>query len=171
MTETIVIGAGCFWCSEAVFSRVQGIVSVTAGYAGGWTKSPTYEEVCTGETGHAEVILVEYNPEQVTLERLLDLFFKTHDPTSKNRQGNDVGSQYRSAVYYTTDAQSVIIENAIKDEQRKREKSIVTEVKRLDTFYPAEIDHQEYFACNPFHPYCLLVIMPKLKKMEKEIKK
>src|SRR5208283_3842151 len=134
-TESIVFGGGCFWCAEAVFSMFKGIVKTTPGYAGGKTKNPTYKEVCNGDTGHAEILKVDYDPEIAPLTKLLEIFFKMHDPTSVNQQGNDVGAQYRSTILYSTDKQKAEIEDFIKSLQKSYEKPIVTEVKKLDTFY------------------------------------
>ncbi|MFH1649646.1 MAG: peptide-methionine (S)-S-oxide reductase MsrA [Candidatus Woesearchaeota archaeon] len=164
-SQVIVLGGGCFWCTEAVFSRIEGVLKVEPGYAGGTTKNPTYEEVCTGRTGHAEVVRIEYDSPE-TLPRILDAFFATHDPTSLNRQGNDVGTQYRSAVFYKTNEQKLIVEKAIKHLQQSLDKPIVTEIKQLHEFYPAEDYHKNYFKKNPLNPYCMFVIRPKLKKLE-----
>jgi peptide-methionine (S)-S-oxide reductase len=165
-SEVIVFAGGCFWCTEAVFQRIDGVLRVEPGYAGGTTANPTYETVCSGKTGHAEVVRVEYDaPER--LPSILDAFFATHDPTQHKRQGNDVGSQYRSAIFYTTAAQKKAAEFAIKKLQPKLDKPIVTEVQPLREFYPAEDYHKDYFNRNPLRPYCMLVIRPKLKKLEK----
>lgn len=167
-TETIVFGGGCFWCTEAVFQMFDGVKRTQPGYAGGTKKNPTYEEVCTGTTGHAEVLLVEYDPKTVTLEKLLEVFFTMHDPTLLNRQGADVGTQYRSIVLYNTDEQKEKVIKAIKEEQKKYSNDIVTEVKKLDGFYPAEDYHKDYYNNNKANPYCLLVIRPKINKVKKE---
>jgi len=166
--ESIVLGAGCFWCTEAVFKMFNGIKSISVGYAGGTTKNPTYGEVCRGNTGHVEVALVEYDPKEIKLEKILEIFFKAHDPTSKDRQGADSGSQYRSAIFYNTAEQKQIIDKFIEEEQKNHEKKIVTEVRKLDKFYPAEDYHKDYYKNNPLQPYCMLVIRPKVGKIKKE---
>jgi peptide-methionine (S)-S-oxide reductase len=167
-TKKIAFGGGCFWCTEAVFKMFKGVVKTTPGYAGGTTKNPTYEEVCSGTTGHAEVIMVEYDPGAVSLEKLLDVFFKMHDPTSVNRQGADVGSQYRSIILYTEEQQKKMIDEYIDMIALKFDKDIVTEVKALDAFYPAEDYHKNYYKNNPAQPYCAIVIRPKIEKIKKE---
>jgi methionine-S-sulfoxide reductase len=166
--QTIVLGGGCFWCTEAVFLKIKGVMKVTSGYSGGSTKNPTYEQVCTGKTGHAEVLKIEYDPEIVSLETLLDLFFTIHDPTTLNRQGSDVGIQYRSIILYTNEEQKTIAQNFIKNIQKKFDKVIVTEIKQLDAFYPAEDYHQNYFGKNPNNPYCSFQIPGKLAKVSKK---
>lgn len=168
--KEIVMGGGCFWCSEAVFSMLDGVVKATPGYAGGTAKNPTYEQVCRGDTGHAEVIKVEYNPQIVTLEKLLEVFFTMHDPTSYNRQGGDTGSQYRSVILYNSEEQKAAVEEFIRKNQKNFEKPIVTEVKKLENFYPAESYHQNYYKKNPFQPYCLLVVRPKVNKVKEKFK-
>lgn len=160
--ETAVFGGGCFWCTESIFSKLKGVISVMPGYAGGETEHPTYEEVCTGKTGHAEVIKVVFDPTIISYKTLLEVFFHTHDPTQKNRQGADVGEQYRSTILFTTPAQKEAAENFIKT----FEKPIVTEVKPLKHFYEAETYHQRYFERNPEQSYCTLVISPKLAKFQ-----
>ncbi len=164
-TETIVLGGGCFWCMEAVFKRVKGVEQVVPGYAGGHKPNPTYEEVCTGTTGHAEVVKIDFNPQVISLERILDIFFKAHDPTTPNRQGNDIGTQYRSIVLYTSENQIPVIKQAISKAQQIWQKPIVTEVMPLDTFWEAEEYHHNYFEKNPEKPYCQVVIKPKLEKL------
>ncbi len=166
----IVFGGGCFWCSEAVFTIIKGVNRITSGYAGGDLVNPTYEQVSTGSTGHAEAIKIEYDPKIVGLEKLLEVFFEAHDPTSLNKQGNDVGSQYRSIILYESDEQKKIIDDYIKKIQPRYKKPIVTEVKKLDKFWPAEEYHQEYYKKNPNVGYSQLVITPKVKKIEKEFK-
>ncbi len=166
-TEEIVLGGGCFWCTEAVLGTLKGVVKVTPGYAGGFSDNPTYRQVCDGTTGHAEVVLVEYDPEMIALEDLLDIFFLAHDPTSKDRQGADVGTQYRSAVLYTSEEQRVVVETFIDGIRGDYDKPIVTEVKSLGRFYPAEDYHQKYFERNPNQPYCRAIISPKLAKLRK----
>lgn len=165
-SETIVLGGGCFWCTEAIMKRVKGVIRVTSGYAGGTTKNPTYEEVGSGRTGHAEVVKVEFNANKIKLDKLLEIFFKTHDPTTLNRQGADWGSQYRSIILATSEDQ----EKKARDYKEKLDKSgkfrrpIVTEIKRLEKFYPAEERHQHYYEQYKQAPYCQVVIGPKLKK-------
>ena len=162
----IVLGGGCFWCTEAAFSMLN--VKVTPGYAGGSNKNPTYKEVCRGNTGHAEVIKVEYD-DSIKIEKLLKIFFMIHDPTLLNKQGNDVGSQYRSIILYTTEEQKKKINNFIKNIQKNFDKPIVTEIKKLDKFYPAEDYHKEYYKNNPLQHYCMFVIRPKINKIKKEL--
>jgi len=166
--KIIVFGGGCFWCTEAVFRMFKGIVSATPGYAGGTTKNPTYEDVCNGDTCHAEVLQIEYDPEVMPLEKLLEVFFEMHDPTSLNKQGADSGSEYRSIILYITEEQKNTISEFIKEEQNKFDKPIVTEIKKLDKFYPAEDYHKDYFKKNPLQPYCIFVISPKVAKIKKE---
>jgi peptide-methionine (S)-S-oxide reductase len=167
--EIAVFGGGCFWCTEAVFKELKGVYGVLPGYAGGTKENPTYEEVCTGQTGHAECIQIEYNPAEVEYKDLLTVFFGSHDPTTINRQGNDVGTQYRSVIFWTTPVQR---DEAVAfiDElnlSSKEGKPIVTEVLPLDKFYIAENYHRDYFARNADAPYCQLVINPKLEKVQK----
>ncbi|MDD4989139.1 MAG: peptide-methionine (S)-S-oxide reductase MsrA [Candidatus Pacebacteria bacterium] len=168
--ETAVIGGGCFWCTEAVFKMLAGVSSVLPGYAGGEKPNPTYEEVCGGKTGHAEVIQIKFDPMQVKFEDLLTVFFASHDPTTKNRQGNDVGPQYRSIILYTTPEQKTKAENFIKELNHSNPSGlpIVTEIKPLEKFYEAENYHQNYFARNPGNPYCEIVINPKLEKVQQK---
>src|ERR1043166_4391525 len=168
-TEITVFGGGCFWCTEAVFDELRGVNSVVSGYAGGTVKSPTYEQVCSGRTGHAEVIRIEFDPEQISFHDLLTVFFATHDPTTLNRQGNDAGTQYRSAVFYVNDEQKHEAENFIKELEAGKSftSSIVTTLEPLTEFYPAEKYHQKYFANNPYQPYCNFTIPPKLDKLHK----
>jgi peptide-methionine (S)-S-oxide reductase len=163
----IVLGGGCFWCTEAVFRRIKGVTKVTPGYAGGSTESPTYEEVCTGKTGHAEVIKVEYDPKKISLKEVLDVFFQAHDPTQLNRQGNDVGTQYRSIILYATKKQKEEAEEFIKSISSRYDKPIETELRKLEKFYPAEDYHHEYYEKNRLNPYCMLVISPKIRKLGK----
>lgn len=166
--EQITLGAGCFWCVEAVFQRMKGVESVVSGYAGGHTTNPTYESVCSGKTGHAEVAQITYNPEEVSFEEILEVFFKTHDPTTLNRQGNDVGTQYRSAIFYHNDEQKEIAEKIKQelDQSGAYPNPIVTEITPLDTFYKAENYHQDYYNNNGGAPYCSFVIKPKVDKFE-----
>lgn len=168
--ESVVLGGGCFWCTEAVFNMLKGIIKTTPGYAGGVTKNPSYEEVCAGDTGHAEVLLVEYNKEILSMNKILDVFFEMHDPTSINKQGADLGSQYRSIILYNSESQKVEIMQFIDKVRENFDKPIVTEIKKLDRFYPAEEYHKEYYKNNRLQPYCVFVIRPKMKKIDKEFK-
>lgn len=162
--ETVVLGGGCFWCTEAVFQTVEGVLEITPGYAGGKTPDPTYREVCTGATGHAEVVRLDYDPAVVSLEELLEVFFSTHDPTTPDRQGNDVGSQYRSIVFYGSDEERRRVELFIAGIGPRYDAPVVTEVKPLDTFYEAEEYHHNYYSKNPRQGYCRVVIAPKVEK-------
>ena len=168
--ETLIVGGGCFWCTEAVFQRVKGVEQVTSGYMGGRFPNPSYREVCSGKTGHAEVIKIDFDPEQISLEELLLIFFKTHDPTTLNRQGNDVGTQYRSVIFYADRAQRETAEKLIQKLSEKQvfDAPIVTELSPAVEFYPAEDYHQDYFNQNTYQPYCSFVINPKLQKFMKE---
>lgn len=167
--ETATFGGGCFWCTEAIFEEVIGVKSVVSGYAGGHTKNPTYQSVITDTTGHAECVQVVYNPAECTFETLLNIHFKTHDPTTLNRQGNDEGIQYRSVVFYANDMQKITTENYIRalSEEKYYNDPIVTEVVPLNMFYPAETYHQDYFAKNPDQSYCVYVVAKKVEKFEK----
>ncbi len=171
--EIAVIGGGCFWCTEAVFKMLRGVTSVLPGYAGGTVPNPSYNSVCGGKTGHAEVIQIEFDPALARFEDLLTVFFASHDPTTMNRQGNDVGTQYRSIILYTTPEQKGKAENFIQDlnASNPNGKPIVTEVKPLDVFYEAENYHQNYFARNPGNPYCEVIINPKLEKVQEKFAK
>ena len=164
--ETATFGSGCFWCSEAVFSELQGVVKVDPGYAGGSVPNPSYEQVCTDETGHVEVAQVTYDPSVISYRELLEVFFSTHDPTTPNRQGADEGTQYRSVIFYGNDDQKRQAEDIIKDltSERVFRSPIVTELSPLTVFYPAEDYHHEYYKRNPTKPYCQVVIAPKLAK-------
>ncbi len=166
---TAVFGGGCFWCTEAVFEQLNGVLSVMPGFAGGTVKNPSYRQVCTGRTGHAEVVRVEYDPGRVSYRDLLTVFFATHDPTSLNRQGANVGTEYRSVVFYTTDEQKRQAEEFIAELNGSdpRGNPIVTEVSPLEAFYEAEDYHREYFRNNSSLPYCQFVIAPKLSKLHK----
>jgi peptide-methionine (S)-S-oxide reductase len=166
------LAGGCFWCTEAVYAQIKGVKGVTSGYLGGEVPNPTYKDVCTGLTGHAEAVEIEYDPAQVPFEKLLEVFFATHDPTTKNRQGADVGTQYRSGVFYHDDEQKRIAEEVIKrlDDSGAFPAKIVTEVTKATTFYPAEDYHQDYFANNPRQPYCQAVVAPKVDKVRKVFK-
>ncbi|MFM8634214.1 MAG: peptide-methionine (S)-S-oxide reductase MsrA [Planctomycetia bacterium] len=163
---------GCFWCTEAVYAELKGVRSVTSGYIGGSVANPTYKDVCTGLTGHAEAIEIEYDPAQVPFEKLLEVFFATHDPTTLNRQGADAGTQYRSGIFYHDEAQKRIAEEIIRklDAAKVFPGKIVTEVTKATTFYPAEDYHQDYFAKNPFQPYCQAAAAPKVQKVRKMFK-
>lgn len=171
--EKIVLAGGCFWCTEAVFTGVRGVISIVSGFSGGAIKNPAYREVCQGRTGHAECIELTYDTKELSLEVILDLFFKTHDPTTLNRQGHDVGTHYRSAIFYTTeDQKSTVGAYILALEQNSVYPSpIVTEVAPFDAFYPAEVEHQEYYKNNPYQPYCQFVIKPKLDKKEEYLTK
>jgi peptide-methionine (S)-S-oxide reductase len=165
-----VFGGGCFWCTEAVFDELRGVKSVVSGYAGGSTKNPTYEEVCGGRTGHAEVIKIEFDPGEIAFKDLLTVFFATHDPTTLNRQGNDVGTQYRSAILYANEEQKREAEAFIKElnDSKAFGKPVVTTLEPLGEFYEAEDYHQKYYANNPYQPYCQYLIPPKLNKLHKQ---
>lgn len=168
--EIAVFGGGCFWCTEAIFTELRGVISVMPGYAGGTVKNPTYEAVCTGKTGHAEAIKIEFDPAQISFNDLLTVYFATHDPTTLNRQGNDVGTQYRSIVLYTNEKQKQDAEAFIKklNDSDPKGKPVVTEIKPLTEFYPAEEYHRNYFKNNFTQPYCQLIIEPKVEKLQKE---
>lgn len=167
-TKSIVFGGGCFWCSEAIFDMMKGVKATNPGYAGGTTKNPTYDDVCSGQTGHAEVLQIEYDPKVITLEKLLEVFFTMHDPTTLNSQGADFGTQYRSIILYNSDAEKKEIENFISNIQKDYKKPIVTEVKKLEKFYIAEDYHKKYYKNNPNQPYCTFVIKPKVDKVKKK---
>eukprot|EP00276_Gloeochaete_wittrockiana_P004551 CAMPEP_0184656026 /NCGR_PEP_ID=MMETSP0308-20130426/15391_1 /TAXON_ID=38269 /ORGANISM="Gloeochaete witrockiana, Strain SAG 46.84" /LENGTH=196 /DNA_ID=CAMNT_0027092925 /DNA_START=272 /DNA_END=862 /DNA_ORIENTATION=- len=166
-TQLITFGGGCFWCVEAGFQRIQGVKKVVSGYEGGHVPNPTYKAVCSETTGHAEVVRVEYDPSEVPFEKLLMVFFTVHDPTQLNRQGNDVGTQYRSCIFYQTEEQKQEIMEFIKNIQPQFSEPIVTQVEKMDVFYPAEDYHQNYYNDNSFQPYCAFVVRPKLAKLEK----
>lgn len=163
--EKATFGAGCFWCVEAVFERLDGVQSVMAGYAGGYVKNPTYDQVCTGTTGHAEVAEITFDPKKISYEKLLEMFWHAHDPTTLNRQGADHGTQYRSVIFVHSPAQRVAAESSRAAAQKDFDDPIVTEIQALDVFYPAENYHQDYFRNHPDAPYCRFVIQPKLKKL------
>jgi peptide-methionine (S)-S-oxide reductase len=167
--QTATLAGGCFWCLEAVYDEIKGVHSVESGYAGGHMDNPTYREVCNGDTGHAEVVQVHFDPNVVSYRDLLNVFFAIHDPTTLNRQGADVGTQYRSAIFYHDEEQKKAAEELIKDlnTQKIWDRPIVTQVERLDQFYVAEDYHQEYFARNPYQPYCTAVVAPKVSKFRK----
>jgi peptide-methionine (S)-S-oxide reductase len=164
--ETATLGAGCFWCVEAVFDDLRGVKDVVSGYSGGHTKNPTYREVCSETTGHAEVVNIKFDPHEISFADILRVFFTIHDPTTLNRQGNDIGTSYRSAIFYHTPEQKQVAEEIIKEiaDEKIYDNPIVTEVTPFTTFYPAEDYHQEYFAKNPNQPYCAAVVAPKVRK-------
>jgi peptide-methionine (S)-S-oxide reductase len=171
-TDTATLGTGCFWCTEAIFQQMDGVLKVTSGYSGGQTANPTYKDICTGTTGHAEVVQVVFDPSKVTFDELLEVFWQTHDPTTLNKQGNDVGTQYRSVVFYHDNEQK---EKAAKykaelDKSGAFDKPIVTEISPYSTFYSAEGYHQDYYNNNGSEPYCYFVIRPKLEKFQKVFK-
>jgi len=168
--EVAILGGGCFWCLEAVFDQLRGVQDVVSGYAGGHVPDPTYEQVCTGTTGHAEVVQVTFDPQVITFREILEVFFAIHDPTTLNRQGADVGTQYRSAIFYRSPEQKATAEQMIAalTEAKVWPRPIVTEVTPFTAFYPAEAYHQEYFARNPGQGYCAFVIAPKVAKFRKE---
>lgn len=165
-TEKATLGGGCFWCVEAAYETLPGVLAVTSGYAGGQTPDPTYEQIGTGKTGHAEVVQIEYDPEKISYEKIIDLFWDAHDPTTLNRQGADVGTQYRSIILTADDAQKKIAEESKSRAQAKFRSPIVTEIVPLEKFHPAEDYHQDFYRENPMHPYNLAVTRPKLKKFE-----
>lgn len=168
-TDTAVFGTGCFWCAQAVFQSLIGVKKVTAGYSGGHLENPDYKAVCTDKTGHAEVVQVIYDPDSISYNDLLDVFWLTHDPTSLNRQGDDIGTQYRSVIFYMNEAQKALAEKAREDLDRSGilDKPVVTEISPLKVFFPAEDYHQDYFNKNPGQGYCQAVIRPKMEKFRK----
>ena len=168
--ETATLGAGCFWCVEAVFDDLKGVESVESGYSGGHAENPTYQQVCSETTGHAEVINVNFNAQEISFKEILQVFFAVHDPTTLNRQGNDVGSSYRSAIFYHDETQKQAAEEVIKEVEAEGvyDNAIVTELKAFDKFYIAENYHQEYFANNPNQPYCAAVVAPKVAKFRQK---
>jgi peptide-methionine (S)-S-oxide reductase len=168
-TEFAVVGGGCFWCTEAQYEMLKGVKAVVSGYANGTKENPTYKEVCTGTTGHNEVIQIEYDPSVVTYKELLEFFWVAHDPTTLNRQGNDVGDQYRSGIYYTSEEQKKIAEESMKAAQKDWGDPIVTEIVPLKKFYPAEDYHQDYFEKNPTAGYCRAVVSPKVAKFRQKL--
>lgn len=168
-TESLVLGGGCFWCTEAAYKLLPGITHITCGYAGGTTENPTYEEVCSHTTGHAEVIKIDYDPSKVTLDELLDYFWAVHNPTQIGGQGNDEGPQYRSIILYSNLAQKVAAEKSRNKAQESFRDTITTEIVPLTTFWPAEDYHQDYFAKHPDQGYCSFVIAPKIRKLEHKL--
>jgi peptide-methionine (S)-S-oxide reductase len=167
--EVITLASGCFWCAEAAYRQLPGVYSAVSGYMGGHVENPTYEQVCDATTGHAECVQVVFDPKKITATKLLEWFWNLHDPTTLNRQGNDVGPQYRSAIFYSTDAQKTEAEASKKEAQANFEAKIVTEITKATTFYPAENYHQNYYEQNKSkNPYCQAIITPKLKKLKLE---
>ena len=168
-SQTAVLGGGCFWCLEAVFTQLKGVIKVESGYSGGSKPNPTYKDVCSGNTGHAEVLKIEFDPDKITYGLILNIFFAVHDPTTLDRQGNDRGTQYRSIIFYTSPQQEQIIKHVIRDLETSKiyPDQFVTEIKPLTVFYKAEDYHQEYFANNPSQPYCQAIISPKIAKFRK----
>ena len=169
-TDTATFGGGCYWCTEAIFQMLPGVKSVTSGFAGGTKENPSYEEVCAGNTGHAEVIHIEYDPAAVSYEKLLDTFWEAHDPTTLDRQGADVGTQYRSIILYNDAAQKAAAEKSKAEAQKHFKQRIVTEIVPLKKFYAAKLDHQNYYRTHPNQGYCRAVIRPKVEKFEKKLK-
>ena len=169
-SDIATLGGGCFWCVEAVFQRIEGVLSVKPGYAGGYIKDPTYKQICTGNTGHAEVAKIEFDPEKITYSQILNVFWQSHDPTTLNRQGNDVGTQYRSVIFFHDEGQREIAEKSKIDADKSGywDNNIVTEITLLNNYYDAEDYHDNYYNNNPNQPYCLFVIKPKLDKLEKQ---
>jgi peptide-methionine (S)-S-oxide reductase len=167
--ETATLGGGCFWCMEAVFDNLKGVVSAESGYSGGAVQNPTYEQVCTGKTGHAEVVQIAFDPTVISYEDILRIFFTVHDPTTLNRQGDDVGTQYRSVIFYYDEKQKRIAENVVEEIKSENiwDDPIVTELSPFKSFYKAENYHQEYFSKNPNQPYCRIVIAPKVAEFRK----
>ncbi|WP_343728431.1 peptide-methionine (S)-S-oxide reductase MsrA [Duganella sp.] len=167
MTETAILGGGCFWCTEAVYMEVKGVTAVVSGYTGGHVEHPTYEQVCAGDTGHAEVVRLEFDPAVISYRDLLEIFFTIHDPTTLNRQGNDVGTQYRSVIYYLTPQQEAMARQVVAEMAHVWDAPIVTELAPAQTFYQAEDYHQDYFRQHPLQGYCAFVVAPKLEKFRK----
>ena len=169
MKEKIVFAAGCFWCTEAVFQRIKGVTSVVPGYTGGAIKNPAYREVCSGRTGHAEGVQITFDSSVVSIKELLEIYFATHDPTTLNQQGNDRGTQYRSAIFYANESQKIAAETMVSSLTAHKvfENPIVTEIVPLDVFYVAEVDHHEYYNNNKSAPYCQFIIDPKVQKIKK----
>ena len=163
----IVLGGGCFWCTEAVYVRVKGVVDVESGYANGHTEAPTYDEVCTGTTGYNEVVKLVYDPQQIGVRELLEIFFVIHDPTTLNRQGHDVGTQYRSGIYFTTPEQEAVANEVLAEVQQALDRPVVTELQPLRAYTPAEDYHQDFFERHPGHGYCLAVAAPKVDKFRR----
>ncbi|MBN2048865.1 MAG: peptide-methionine (S)-S-oxide reductase MsrA [Spirochaetales bacterium] len=169
LKEEAVLGGGCFWCLEAIYERVKGVLAVESGYAGGITKNPTYEQVCSGNTGHAEVVRITFDPAVISYREIIDLFWRVHDPTTLNRQGADTGTQYRSIILFADEKQESSARQSLEEARGAFRQPIVTEIRPLEIFYPAEKYHQDYFANNPYGGYCRAVIAPKVQKLEKEL--
>jgi len=167
--ESITLGGGCFWCLEPLFEELRGVNNVVVGYAGGKKNNPSYEDVCSGSTGHAEVVQISFNPQEISLKDLLSVFFESHDPTTPNRQGADVGTQYRSIILFESDVQKTIIDQILLKltKENKFDKPVITQIQKLDQFFPAEDYHQQYFKKNPWAGYCRIVIKPKVDKFRK----
>ena len=168
--ETITLGGGCFWCIEAVFERVQGVLAVQSGYSNGQVVDPSYAQVCEGDTGHTEVVRVTFDNDLIGLREVLEIFFHVHDPTTPNRQGNDIGPQYRSGIYWRDEAQRPVVEAVLAEAQREHRGRVVTEVDAERNYWPAEDYHQHYFARNPHQGYCAMVVAPKVAKFERTFK-
>lgn len=170
--DTATFGAGCFWCVEAIFSELKGVLQVMSGYSGGHIKNPAYKEVCNGNTGHAEVCRIIYDPKIISFETLLSVFWQTHDPTTPNRQGNDIGSQYRSVIFYHDETQKMLAEKYLTELNHSGAfaNPVITEITAFEAFYPAEDYHQQYFAINGDEPYCRMVVKPKVEKFRKVFK-
>ncbi len=166
--ETLTLAGGCFWCTEAIFSQLKGVSKVTPGYSGGSVENPSYEQVCTGQTGHAESVQIEFDPKVLQLKDLLYVFFKLHDPTTLNRQGADAGTQYRSAIFYASASQKKSAEAAVKESQKLYKDPVVTEITKFKNFFPADPGHKDYYFKHRSSPYCMLVIDPKIEKLKKE---
>jgi peptide-methionine (S)-S-oxide reductase len=170
-TEFATFGGGCFWCMDAVFKMLPGVKTITSGYAGGGSENPTYKQVCAGDTGHAEVIQIEFDPQKIGYDKLLHYFWEAHDPTTLNRQGADTGTQYRSIILYQTEKQKLLAEKSKLEAQKNFRDPIVTEIVPLKHFYKGEAYHQDYYENNSDQPYCQVVIRPKVEKISKELKK
>lgn len=170
MTELATLGGGCFWCTEAIFKRLKGVMSVMPGYAGGTRPNPTYEQIHSGATGHAESIQIEFDPTVIPYEKILDVFWHTHNPTTRNQQGADIGEEYRSVIFYHTDKQKEVAENSKKEIESSGlyKDPIVTEITPYTSFYPAEAEHKDFYERNRYSPYCTFVIDPKIQKLLKE---
>jgi peptide-methionine (S)-S-oxide reductase len=167
--ESAIVGGGCFWCVEAQYKMLKGVKKVVSGYSGGHVKDPTYKQICNGDTGHAEVIRIDYDPDLITFRDVIDLFWDAHDPTTLNRQGNDVGTQYRSIILYTSEEQKKVSEESKVNAAKIIGKPIVTEIVPLEVFYPAEDYHQDYFKNNPYQGYCQAVVRPKVSKFKQKL--
>ena len=166
--ETLTVAGGCFWCTEAVFSQIKGVEKVTPGYSGGNVNNPSYKEVSTGVTGHAESLQIVFDPKVISLDQLFYIFFKLHDPTTLNRQGADIGTQYRSVIFYKDEGQKKVAEKAKEEAQRDRKEPVVTEIVPYENFFPADPSHKDYYFKHRLSPYCILVIDPKIQKLKKE---